>query len=393
MTTLVSMFSGAGGIDEGFRNAGVSSLACMDIEEWACDTLRRNHDEAFIVGPPEFSGDIKKISPEELSEVTGIKPKEIDILAGGPPCQPFSAAASQRFLKGDERFKRLGFDDKNKGTLLFDYIGHILYFKPRVFLIENVPGIIRIDGGKQLTQGLDLLRVAGYSISPVRVTQAAEYGVPQNRQRVIIWGCLDRDVCPTLPNQTHIDDDIFSFPQRGSATALINIPANLQNNQIRSHSPTSVDRYAKLAFGQREKLGRVDRLDPYLPSKTVIAGGTHGGGRSHLHPFEPRTLSVRECARLQTFSDDTVFEGSMARQFTQVGNAVPPLLAEVFARHIQSTIFSVKYDSLPTFLAKQPDINNNEAAEILFAESYSKGVRLYDDLYSSDRFNLKAANC
>ena len=95
----------------------------------------------------------------------------------------------------------------------------------------------------------------------------------------------------------------------------------------------------KLEYGERDKLGRVDRLDPNLPSKTVIGGGTKGGGRSHLHPFIPRTLSVRESARLQTFPDDFVFCGPAARQFTQVGNAVPPLLALVLAREIYSQVY------------------------------------------------------
>ena len=83
----------------------------------------------------------------------------------------------------------------------------------------------------------------------------------------------------------------------------------------------------RLDYGERDQLGRVDGLDPALPSKTVIAGGTKGGGRSHLHPEIPRTLSVRESARLQTFPDNYFFEGPTARQFTQVGNAVPPVLA------------------------------------------------------------------
>jgi DNA (cytosine-5)-methyltransferase 1 len=98
-----------------------------------------------------------------------------------------------------------------------------------------------------------------------------------------------------------------------------------------------------LDFGQREKKGRVDRLDPTKPSKTVIAGGSNGGGRSHLHPFIARTLTARECARLQTFPDNYVFQGSIARQFTQVGNAVPPLLAEHFARKIGQQIFGMHY--------------------------------------------------
>jgi DNA (cytosine-5)-methyltransferase 1 len=93
-----------------------------------------------------------------------------------------------------------------------------------------------------------------------------------------------------------------------------------------------------LPFGGRDKLGRVDRLDPLLPSKTVIAGGTQGGGRSHLHPNSPRTLSARECARLQTFPDSYVFMGSTARQFTQVGNAVPPLMGYQFALSLKASL-------------------------------------------------------
>jgi DNA (cytosine-5)-methyltransferase 1 len=95
----------------------------------------------------------------------------------------------------------------------------------------------------------------------------------------------------------------------------------------------------ELDFGQRDALGRVDRLDPERVSKTVIAGGVKGGGRSHLHPFIPRTISVREAARLQTFPDSYVFVGPVARQFTQVGNAVPPLLGMKLARAIFETLY------------------------------------------------------
>jgi len=95
----------------------------------------------------------------------------------------------------------------------------------------------------------------------------------------------------------------------------------------------------RLDFGERDHLGRVDRLDPRIPSKTVIAGGTKGGGRSHLHPHVPRTLTVRECARLQTFPDDFLFQGPVARQFTQVGNAVPPVLAAQLAIAIYDSYF------------------------------------------------------
>ena len=116
--------------------------------------------------------------------------------------------------------------------------------------------------------------------------------------------------------------------------ALTDPPVPEVNNLPRNHRPSSILRYRNLEYGQREKLGRVDRLDPDAPSKTVIAGGSGGGGRSHLHPHVPRTLTVRESARLQTFPDDWVFRGPMARQFTQVGNAVPPRLAYWIGHHI-----------------------------------------------------------
>ncbi|MDD4026338.1 MAG: DNA cytosine methyltransferase, partial [Kiritimatiellae bacterium] len=111
------------------------------------------------------------------------------------------------------------------------------------------------------------------------------------------------------------------------------------NHVTREHNVKSIERYMRLGFGKRDKLGRVDRLDPFRPSKTIIAGGTGGGGRSHLHPYIPRTMSVRECARLQTFPDKHFFTGPVARQFTQVGNAVPPVLAYEIACAIYKTIY------------------------------------------------------
>ena len=98
-----------------------------------------------------------------------------------------------------------------------------------------------------------------------------------------------------------------------------------------------------LSYGERDQLGRVDRLDPSKPSKTVIAGGTKGGGRSHLHPYYPRTISVRECARIQTFPEEYDFLGPVARQFTQVGNAVPPLFAYKLAKALKQALFDNGY--------------------------------------------------
>ncbi len=171
---------------------------------------------------------------------------------------------------------------------------------------------------------------------------AADFGVPQNRKRAIIIGNL-LGIDFVFPTGNFVLSPLDITKYRTVAQALVNIKDDATNHITREHSKESISRYRKLKIGNRDHLGRVDRLDPNLPSKTVIAGGSKGGGRSHLHPFLARTLSVRESARLQTFPDSYVFCGTISRQFTQVGNAVLPLLAEVLARSIGEQIFKIKY--------------------------------------------------
>lgn len=323
----ISFFSGAGGLDIGFDYAGFKNLASVEINELFCDTLRLNYPDHLVVGPPDFSGDLKdrEAIANVLKKSLGLGSSFDGVFHGGPPCQPFSIASNQRFTKNDENFKRKGFSDEEKGNLLNDYIWFITQFKPKVFIIENVPGLYDIDNGEQLTKELKQLAKIGYTISNPQVVNAANYGVPQKRLRLIVVGTRTKHK--------------FEFPQPNLVqTACYNVfdkpIIDNQNHITREHTAQSVLRYMQLGFGQRDQLGRVDRLNPFLPSKTVIAGGTKGGGRSHLHPYSPRTLSVRESARLQTFPDDYIFVGPSARQFTQVGNAVPPLLAFKLAYEI-----------------------------------------------------------
>lgn len=382
--TVASFFSGAGGMDLGFKAARFEVISMMDIEEWACDTLRYNHPNSTVVGPPHYSGNIKETHPEEFASVIGFGPGEVDVFVGGPPCQPFSQAASQRFLKEDKRFKRLGFSDHQKGTLLFDYVDYILYFKPKVFLIENVAGLIDVDNGAQLQLVLDQLSSAGYIYTKPQVVQAVDYGVPQYRNRVIIWGTREDTPRPEIPQPTH-GGGLFLPQHNAVAQALVGVGDHLLNHETRVHKPESIARYRTLEFGKRERKGRVDRLDPLKPSKTVIAGGSNGGGRSHLHPYIARTLSVRECARLQTFPDNYYFCGSNARQFTQVGNAVPPLLAENFARQIGRQIFGIQYSEELAFeisTAKELSAANSE----LYREALSENPKqiYYSHVTASD---------
>jgi DNA (cytosine-5)-methyltransferase 1 len=324
----ISFFSGAGGLDIGFKYAGFKNLISIENNQLFCETLRLNNPESIVLGPPYYKGDLSN-----FEEVKEILQKKINInigfdgvFHGGPPCQPFSIASNQRFSKKDNNFKRKGFDDEEKGNLLFDYLKFIEYFTPKAFLIENVPGLEELDDSGTLKKHLTRLSNLGYSITNPTILNSADYGVPQNRRRLIIIGILGNSTF-RFPEPNLFQSACYDVFERGFN--------KISNHVTRNHTAESIHRYIKLDYGMRDKLGRVDRLNPFMPSKTVIAGGTKGGGRSHLHPYSPRTLSVRESARLQTFPDVYLFSGSSARQFTQVGNAVPPLLAYKLAKQIK----------------------------------------------------------
>jgi len=270
-------------------------------------------------------------------------------------------AANQRFAKGDENFKRVGFSHSEYGNLLFDYMHLVAAFLPRVFVIENVPGLKQMDGGQQLAVALKPLEELGYKIAEPTIVNAADYGVPQMRQRCFVVGA--RNVAKE-----------FAFPEKDNQRipcykALQRPLDGVANNETREHKAGSLLRYAQLEYGQRDQQGRVDRLHPLKPSKTVIAGGLKGGGRSHLHPLYPRTLSARESARLQTFPDNYVFTGPSARQFTQIGNAVPPMLAYRMAQAIREQFFGAKqYVGAPPKMAKKSAASSTPSApQLVFA--------------------------
>lgn len=323
---VISFFSGAGGLDLGFEAAGFQHSMLFEKIPLFCETLRFNRPFWSV-----FDADVSKT--DEMVEIikNQIGSSYFDgVFIGGPPCQPFSIASNQRFAKTDQNFKRIGFDHEQNGNLLFDYVELIKIFHPKVFIIENVSGLIDIDDGKQLSNVYKDLQKHGYTIHKPQIINAEYFYVPQQRVRLFIIGYLG--------NKRFI-------PPRQTSTPLacgnvFELSLEEQHNHItREHSAESILRYMELKYGERDKKGRVDRLDPSKPSKTIVAGGTKGGGRSHLHPYIPRTLSVRESARLQTFPDSYIFTGSVARQFTQVGNAVPPILAAQLAKAIKQSYF------------------------------------------------------
>lgn len=341
----ISFFAGAGGFDIGFHCAGYDNLASVEINQIFCETLRHNFPKKLVIGPPHFNGDVR--DRESIAEILrsrlGLEEPFEGVFHGGPPCQSFSIAANQRFSKNGENFKRVGFEHQEYGNLLFDYLWFIQEFRPRVFILENVAGFMQMDNGQQVQRAIDVLKKVGYSVTKPQIFDLADFGIPQHRNRFVMVGSRTGQV--------------FDFPRKQKNRipcfeALNRDMSRAANHETREHKPESLLRYMQLEFGKRDKLGRVDRLNPAKPAKTVIAGGLKGGGRSHLHPFVPRTLSVRECARLQTFPDWYVFTGAIARQFTQVGNAVPPLFAYQLATEIQKQFFAEE-ESLSEVLAER----------------------------------------
>lgn len=324
---VVSFFSGAGGLDLGFEAVGFSHSLLVEKIPLFCETLKFNRPDWDV-----YSGDVSK-KDEMINEVEkriGKQNKFDGVFVGGPPCQSFSIAANQRFARSGENFKRVGFSHETNGNLFFDYIELIKHFQPRAFLIENVPGLMEIDDGEQLDNAYAELEKAGYQINEPLILRADHYRVPQQRTRLFVIGSrtTNKFIAPKRTEGSLVCGNVFQIPIQG-----------LKNHITREHSAASVLRYMELPYGARDKLGRVDRLDPSKPSKTIIAGGTNGGGRSHLHPYIPRTLSVRESARLQTFPDNYIFTGPVARQFTQVGNAVPPVLGAQLGKAIRDSYF------------------------------------------------------
>jgi len=379
----VSLFSGGGGLDLGMEAVGIRVAAASDLEEYACSTIRQNFPHTLVIGPPSHDGDIKNHAPAKFLRLAGLHVSDLDVVVGGPPCQPFSIASNQRFLKQDARFKRRGFADEIKGGLIEQFLHFVAATKPTCFIMENVPGILEIDNGRALGNLLDIVASSGYKISPPAILDSVNFGIPQRRRRCFILGTR-RQTPPLLPKASSEIPGMPNVPRTSVAHALLGISPRCPNHVCRNHEIASIERYKKLAFGERELLGRVDRLDPTAPSKTIISGGSNGGGRSHLHPFIARTLSVRESARLQTFPDNYAFSGSIARQFTQVGNAVPPFLAAQIFFFILTQVFRIKSapPAPPSYLKR--DETTEELSRALWRESKRTASEwLYEDSVDS----------
>jgi DNA (cytosine-5)-methyltransferase 1 len=321
--SCISLFSGGGGLDLGLSFAGFKSLVVSDIKDTFITTIKYNLPHVKL-----YAGDAINLNGTLLTDI--VDNKNIDLMAAGPPCQSFSILGRRKALKDP------------RGKLTIKYFKLIAEVKPKSFIFENVPGILTVNNGKDWSDLLHFVKkTTGYSIH-FKKLNSVNYGIPQIRERVVLVGF-----------RKDIDDSAFFFPDRTfgqyteflqgespSIWALENVEG-LPNHKIRQHGNQVKNRYKKIPQGGRDIIDHTDRINPIKPSGTVLVGSSAGGGRPHIHPFEPRVITVREAARLQSFPDWYIFYGSTTDQYRQVGNAVPPLLAYEIGKQIGSVIDNV----------------------------------------------------
>lgn len=341
---LGELFCGPGGLAWGAMNASISNPAYEIVHQWAndydqdtCNTYSYNicpNNEDSVI-----CGDVRKLDIDNLSE--------IDALAFGFPCNDFSVVGEQK-----------GFD----GTFgpLYSYGVKVLKkHKPMWFLAENVGGLKSANDGRAFEKIQEDLKAAGYRIYP-HLYKFEEYGVPQARHRVIIIG-IRKD----LPYEFKVPSPaLYKDIDNTCKTALEvpPIPADAYNNELTKQNSTVVERLSHIKPGENAftanlpehlqlhvkgaKISQIyKRLDPNKPAYTVTGSG--GGGTHIYHYSEPRALTNRERARLQTFPDDYFFHGSKESVRKQIGMAVPCKGAKIIFEAVLNTFAGVEYDSVP----------------------------------------------
>jgi len=316
---VASLFSGCGGMDLGFQQAGFEILWANDFERAACETYAEN------IGDHVHCGDVSQVNLADIPEV--------DVIIGGFPCQDFSMI-----------WKRGGVDT-DRGNLYRYFVKAVKIHQPKIFIAENVRGLLTANGGAAVQQIAEDFANLGYVVD-VDLYNFAQYGVPQVRERVFIVGVrADIDWQFTKPLPTH---DAASYVTSGEALRGVQ---KVKLNQERQNIADKTRRMLELIpeggnFSDIPKghplyvKGMIShvyrRLDRSKPSTTIIAGG--GGGTWGYHYEEPRPLTNRERARLFGYPDDFHFLGSVTEVRKQIGNSVPPPAAKIIAESIKAAL-------------------------------------------------------
>ena len=332
--TSIELFAGAGGLALGLEKSGFEAIGLIEINKYAAKTLKKNRPKWNVINE-----DIEKISSFNLEEYFNIGKGELDLLSGGAPCQSFSYAG-----------KRVGLEDA-RGTLFYHYALFLEKLKPKMFIFENVKGLLTHDKGRTYETILDIFEQAGYFISEnqKKVLNAWDYGVAQKRERLITIG-IRKDL---------VKEKKFEFPVPHKykpvlRDILIDCPKSIGASYSESKKkifemvppggywkdiPEAVAKeYMKSCWNMGGgRTGILRRLSLDEPSLTVLTSPSQKQ-TERCHPIEVRPFTVRENARCQSFPDDWAFVGSVGEQYKQVGNAVPVNLAYEIGKKIREML-------------------------------------------------------
>ncbi|MBC8296345.1 MAG: DNA (cytosine-5-)-methyltransferase [Pelagibacterales bacterium] len=321
--TFVEVCAGAGGLSSGFIKAGFTPILLNDFDKYCCKTLKLNHKNTHV-----FHGSLVDINSEKYKNKT-------DLLMGGVPCQSFSQAGKRKGIKDD------------RGKLMLHFIKMVDEINPKVFLIENVKGLLSVDKGETFKFILnEFEKLNKYNISH-KVLNANNYSVPQNRLRLIIVG-VRNDIKKT-----------FNFPKEHTykpvlKDVLVNCPESdgakykPEKSEVMRQVPqggcwVNLPQDVQIAYmggsytsggGRR---GIAKRLDMKKPSLTILCSPQQKQ-TERCHPIETRPLQLLESSRIQSFPDDYEFYGSIAQQYKQIGNAVPPKMAYAIAEEVYKVL-------------------------------------------------------
>ena len=327
----IELFAGAGGLALGIERAGFDTIGLIECDKDASDTLRTNRPEWRVI-----NDDIANISCLNLREYFNLHEGELDLLSGGAPCQSFSYAG-----------KRLGLEDA-RGTLFYHYAKFLEQLKPKMFLFENVRGLLTHDKGRTYKTITDIFEGTGYTIKK-KVLNAWDYGVAQKRERLITVG-IKKELADKIN---------FSFPEPYSykpvlRDVLLDCPPS-EGSQYSEYKkkifelvppggywrdiPEEIAKeYMKSCWNMEGgRTGILRRLSLDEPSLAVLTSPSQKQ-TDRCHPLEARPFTIRENARCQSFPDEWVFKGSVGSQYKQVGNAVPVNMAYEIAKSIKEAL-------------------------------------------------------
>lgn len=385
--SVLSLFTGAGGLDLGLEAAGFEPVLCVEIDSESRETLKRNRPGWRLSDP----GDIHQLTPTQLLRQARLKPRRLTLLAGGPPCQPFSK--SMYWSTGDAPRLR---DPRAK--TLHAYLDVVEATLPQVLLLENVTGLAfdgKDEGLRLLERGLRRInKKHSTSYAPQTITiNAADYGVPQVRERVFVLASIDgRQIempAPTHgegPNQKPVltawdaigELDVESWPAEldvsGRWAALL--PSIPEGQNYLWHTPRNAGKGSEPLFGWRTRFWSfLLKLGKAQPSWTIQAGPGPATGPFH---WKSRLLSIEEMCRLQTFPRDYTVVGARRSAHRQVGNAVPSAIGELLGLELRRQLFGDRVRRSLRLLPKR-------ASECPAPERVSRVAREYLNLRAEHR--------